>query len=402
MRWAEGHTHNVRKWFIPILLSPFVSPIEKLEFLFDTTYYLQAALFIVGTLAWLMSEIVFHTHVPGWTALLGWSLLFSNIFALPLMNLGGLILEEAPARDLQGVLGALLSREEGPWFRTPKTGLITDEVHHLRRLQLLRRWLLGHRARVGEGQRSPVRPTGGPAVSIRGHHRRLGWVVVVAMSLALGGIVVGASRAPVGQADSGSTFYLFGNGNPTLFSASNSNSTVRSQRFASTCNPACPAVWTAGVGAYPGVATSTSSAQTIFAGTWRWQYWTTQGGTNATVNWVFRYGDNVGCTTNPVTIASFAAVPVIIDQTGTSAVLGTTVSNVTVPAGKFMCLSITWNSGGPATLRYGNNNNQRTNFTTPQVIFIPEYGAALLGLALVIPVATRLWTRRRRRTRVAA
>jgi hypothetical protein len=36
------------------------------------------------------------------------------------------------------------------------------------------------------------------------------------------------------------------------------------------------------------------------------------------------------------------------------------------------------------------------------VIFIPEYGVGLLGLALVIPVATRLWTRRRRRTRVAA
>src|SRR5258708_30246310 len=79
-----------------------------------------------------------------------------NIFALPLMNLGGLILEEAPTRDLPGVFGAvvasfalvpfqgwaalkgLLSREEGPWFRTPKTGRITDEVHHLRRLQMLR------------------------------------------------------------------------------------------------------------------------------------------------------------------------------------------------------------------------------------------------------------------------
>ena len=48
MRWAEGHTHNVRKWFVPIMRSPFVTPLEKLEFLFDSTYYLQAALFIVG------------------------------------------------------------------------------------------------------------------------------------------------------------------------------------------------------------------------------------------------------------------------------------------------------------------------------------------------------------------
>jgi cellulose synthase/poly-beta-1,6-N-acetylglucosamine synthase-like glycosyltransferase len=418
MRWAEGHTHNVRKWFVPIMLSPFVTPLEKVEFLFDTTYYLQAALFIVGTFAWLMSEIVFHTHVPGWTAALGWSLLFSNIFALPLMNLGGLILEEAPARDLQGVLGALvlsfalvpfqgwaalkglLSKEEGPWFRTPKTGRITDEVHHLRRLQLLRRWLLGHRARVGEGQRSPVRPAGGPAAHIRArHNRRLGWVVVAAMAVALVSVAVGASRAPVAQAASGSTFFLYGNPNPTLFQTSLSTTTTQSQIFDSTCTPACPAVWTSGVG---GTATSTTNAQTIFAGTWSWQYWTRDVGANATVNWVFRYGDNAGCTTNPVTIASFAAIPLLINQAGTSVVLGTTVTNVTVPAGKFMCLRITWNSGGPATLRYGNNSFQRTNFTTPQVIFIPEYGAALLGLALAIPLATRLWTRRRRRRWAAA
>src|SRR6266849_2077492 len=140
MRWAEGHTHNVRKWFWPIMVSPYLSPIEKLEFASDATYYLQAALFVLGSASWLISDVVFRTNVPGWTAVLGWSLLFSNIFALPLMNLGGLILEEAPGRDLQGVLGALvlsfalvpfqgwaaleglIRKEEGPWFRTPKTG----------------------------------------------------------------------------------------------------------------------------------------------------------------------------------------------------------------------------------------------------------------------------------------
>src|SRR5438309_3527541 len=160
MRWAEGHTHNVRKYFWPIMLSPFVAPLEKLEFLFDATYYLQAALFVAGSISWLLSELVFQTHVPGWTAVLGWSLLFSNVFALPLMNLGGLILEDAPARDMQGVLGALVlsfalvpfqgwaalkglfEKEEGPWFRTPKTRHMTDEVHHTHRLRMLRRWLL--------------------------------------------------------------------------------------------------------------------------------------------------------------------------------------------------------------------------------------------------------------------
>src|SRR2546427_5505626 len=163
MRWAEGHTHNVRKWFLPIMTSPLVTPIEKLEFLYDASYYLQAGLFVIGSLSWLVSELFFQAHVPGWTSLLGWSLLFSNIFALPLMNLGGLLLEEAPARDVQGVFGAvvlsfalvpfqawaaikgLLSKDEGPWFRTPKTGRVTDEVRHLRRLHMLRRWLGGPR-----------------------------------------------------------------------------------------------------------------------------------------------------------------------------------------------------------------------------------------------------------------
>jgi glycosyltransferase involved in cell wall biosynthesis len=421
MRWAEGHTFNVRKWFLPIMLSPFVRPLEKLEFLYDAAYYLQAALFVVGTFSWLMAEIVFHAHIPGWTVALGWSLVFSNIFALPLMNLGGLILEDAPRRDLQGVLGALvlsfalvpfqgwaamkglLQKEEGPWFRTPKTGIITDEVKHLRRLHLLRRWLLGRRS--GGYARKPlgVAPPSPPVVHIRtrGRGSRLGWLVIGALVLGLVAVTVGAVRAPMTRADSGSNFELFGNAaGPTIFSASASNNTVRTQRFGPACVPACPAVWTAGVGAFPGVATPTTSAQTIFAGTYSWQYWT-ENGANATVNWTFKYGNNVGCTINPVTIASFVAVPLLRNVDAHTAVLGTTVTNVNVPAGKFFCLSITWNSGGPVNFQYGRHNLQRTNFTTPQVIFIPEYGVGLLGLALVIPVSMRLWTRCRSHRRAA-
>ncbi|HEY8816121.1 MAG TPA: glycosyltransferase family 2 protein, partial [Candidatus Dormibacteraeota bacterium] len=234
MRWAEGHTYNVRRYFFPILLSPFVSFLEKVEFLFDTTYYLQAALFVVGSLAWLLSEVFFHTHVPGWTATLGWALLFSNILALPLMNLGGLLLEEAPVRDLQGVLGAvvlsfalvpfqgwaafkgLISKEEGPWFRTPKTGRITDEVHHLRRLNLLRRWLLGHRAAVGEGgRRSPAgsstaRMSARPA-PLPQAHRPIGWVVAGAIALALGALLWGSAGVPVVESAANS-LYLHGTG----------------------------------------------------------------------------------------------------------------------------------------------------------------------------------------------
>ena len=412
MRWAEGHTHNVRKHFVAIIRSPHVSPLEKFEFLYDSTYYLQAALFVIGSVSWLLAETYFHAHVPGWTALLGWSLLFSNIFALPLMNLGGLILEEAPTRDTQGVLGAivlsfalvpfqgwaalkgLIGKDEGPWFRTPKTGIVTDEVRHLRRLQLLRRWFIGRRQNWL--QHYPV----SPAVRSRppSQNRRLGWLIVTAMVLALSGIAIGAVRAPVGEANGGSTFELFGDttNGPTVFSTDASNNAVLGHIFSNPCLPACPAVWTAGVGAYPGTASATSSAQTIFAGTYRWQYWTFGVGTNATVKWTLEYGDNVGCTTNPVVVASFNAVPLLANQNGTTVVVGASTTNVDVPAGKYLCFSLNWYTGGPVALLYGNHSLQRTNFTTPQVIFVPENGLALIGFALVIPLATELWRRRSR------
>ena len=146
----------------------------------------------------------------------------------------------------------------------------------------------------------------------------------------------------------GSTFFLFGNGsNPTLFDANVSNNTVRNQDFSSPCVPACARqrglrALARGQGWLP----PTASAQTIFAGTYSWQYWTTAAGANAMVSWTFKYGDNVGCTTNPVTIAAFTNVPLLISQNGTTANVGTTVSNTNVPAGKFICLSISWTSGG--------------------------------------------------------
>ena len=412
MRWAEGHTHNVRKYFLAIMRSPVISPLEKFEFLYDSTYYLQAALFVIGSVSWLVSESFFHAHVPGWTALLGWSLLFSNIFALPLMNLGGLLLEEAPTRDAQGVFGAvvlsfalvpfqgwaalrgLISTEEGPWFRTPKTGRVTDEVRHLRRLQLLRRWFLGRRSTRLQHYPLSLAVKSRPAPA----NRRLGWLIVSAMLVALAGIAIGAVRAPVGEANGGSTFELFGdtNGNPTLFSTDASNNQVLVDVISNPCVPPCPAVWTAGVGVWPGTVITTSSAQTIFAGTYRWQYWTFAAGINATVNWTFEYGDNVGCTVNPVVIAAFTGVPLLPNQSGTSVVVGTSTTNVNVPAGKYLCLSVDWSSGGPVGLLYGNHSLQRTNFTTPQIIFVPENGLALLVFALVLPLATALWGRRRR------
>ena len=157
MRWAEGHSHNVRKMFVNLLYGQWLttdgqkkfkqSPLtlsEKLEFLYLTPYYLQAFFFLVGTLSWLISESIFKTHLPFWTSLWGWSLVLTNMLALPLMNAVGLFLEESEEKDYFGLasfvalsyivvpfqayaaLKGFLESKEGPWFRTPKTGRITD------------------------------------------------------------------------------------------------------------------------------------------------------------------------------------------------------------------------------------------------------------------------------------
>lgn len=174
MRWAEGHSFNVKKMFIRLLFGKWInqndlalekssklnsefnnerawvkSPLtfaEKLELVYISPYYFQAFMFMLGTFSWLMAEVVFKVQLPFWTEVWGWSLVFTNLFALPLMNLVGLFLEEAEEKDYIGLLSFIalsyivapfqgyaalkgfLEKEEGPWFRTPKTGRITDAL----------------------------------------------------------------------------------------------------------------------------------------------------------------------------------------------------------------------------------------------------------------------------------
>ena len=52
MRWAEGHTYAVKKYFKDILRSPKLTLGEKLEFLYFAPYYLQSLLFLLGTGCW--------------------------------------------------------------------------------------------------------------------------------------------------------------------------------------------------------------------------------------------------------------------------------------------------------------------------------------------------------------
>ena len=409
MRWAEGHTFNVRKWFLPIMLSASVHPLEKLEFLYDAAYYLQAALFVAGTLSWLLAEIVFHAHIPGWTAALGWSLIFSNIFALPLMNLGGLILEDAPRRDLQGVLGALvlsfalvpfqgwaamkglLEKEEGPWFRTPKTGIITDPVKHLRRLHLLRRWLLGPRA--GGYAREPVSVTTRPNpiahMRARIPSRWIGWIVAGSLLLAFGALAWSATGVPVVQA-AGNPLYLHGG---ALCAAPS-----MSQAVGSMATP-CSIQSTPG-----GVATvfgfTNLPAQTVAAGTWSFtMYWTGgDGNTNDTVTlsagvsltasctgfvatvpnppstWTTTYGSGGTNTTSPFTVTTSASqLPLVI------------------PPGGTLCLQVllTHNTGGKPSMIYDGAIGTADTRLVPPSTVVPESLVGWLGLAFAIPLLTQ-------------
>ncbi|QQS39286.1 glycosyltransferase [Candidatus Woesebacteria bacterium] len=177
MRWAEGHSFNVKLMWKKLLIGRWElanssstdshqvhslhgtkmmrddkkvfipSPLtvaEKVEFVFNIPYYLQAFLFLIGTFAWLLSEAVFQVRLPFWTTVWGWSLILTNMFSLPLVNAVGLFLEESEERDYLGLLSfvalsyilvpfqayssvkGFIQKEEGPWFRTPKTGRITD------------------------------------------------------------------------------------------------------------------------------------------------------------------------------------------------------------------------------------------------------------------------------------
>src|SRR5438046_1237871 len=174
IRWAEGHTYNVKKYFWQILRSPNLTWQEKLEFAYYAPYYLQSVLFTVATLAWVIGVLILGQKLPMWGEVFGWSLVVSNALALPLMNLTGVLLEGSLKRDALGLLSfiglswilvpfqayaslkALFEKKEGGWVRTPKSGRVTESLErfHLARLMP---WELPRRKR---GQSKPSSGTG--------------------------------------------------------------------------------------------------------------------------------------------------------------------------------------------------------------------------------------------------
>lgn len=166
MRWARGHTFNVKKYFFAVMRSRQMSWREKLEFLYYAPYYLQSILFVAGTFCWVVGIFLLDQQLPQWGETLGWSLVVSNVLALPLMNLAGLILEGSVKRDLVGLgsfiglstllvpfqgmaaLRGLLEPTEGGWDRTPKSGRITESVGGVMRLGRILPWELPKRGKM--------------------------------------------------------------------------------------------------------------------------------------------------------------------------------------------------------------------------------------------------------------
>ncbi|HYY45743.1 MAG TPA: glycosyltransferase [Candidatus Angelobacter sp.] len=386
MRWAEGHSYNVNKWFLTILRSRHLSLLEKTEFLYYGLYYLQAALFMLGSGAWLVSELVLRVHIPEWTALLGWSLLFSNLFSLPLMNLGGLLLEGSPRKDYNGVLGAvalsfllvpfqawaslkgLFEKREGPWFRTPKTGRITDHVEHLPQKKSLKRWL---RPRPSNRTTGPERPSnpGRPNRSFR-------LVCIAAPILVLTILGLGAATAPTVLA--ANTYYLHDpNGAYTIDNSVVNGTPAKFQMSA--------------VGATQTWATTFSyTGQTIPAGSYTFTYWTSgQGNSTVTALLTFGYSTTADCNLI-VSIATWQSTLV----NGGGSTTSTSMPAVLLPPSSFLCWQITVlavNNGG-LDLRY-DASNQQTSIITPSIV-VPEHGTPLIGLVVLIPLFAQRFIRR--------
>jgi hypothetical protein len=144
MRWAEGHTYIAKRYLSRALRSPRLSLRNKVEFAFLFLFYLQSAFFIIGTAAWLYSELVLRVPMPYLPEALGWALVFTNALSLILVNLTGLFLEGGTRRNWRGLLSAvlltyllvpyqayaalkgLIESKEGGWHRTQKTGVVTE------------------------------------------------------------------------------------------------------------------------------------------------------------------------------------------------------------------------------------------------------------------------------------
>jgi hypothetical protein len=139
---------------------------------------------------------------------------------------------------------------------------------------------------------------------------------------------------------------------------------------------------------------STAAAQTIFSTTsFTFNYSATGVGGTTGVSLVFGFSASSTCssvTTITQTTTTLSA------GSNLSTASFTPAANVNVPAGSFFCFTLTVTSLGAVnlTLNYDSASAQ-TNLSSSQTIFIPELALPAIGLALLVPGAARLRSRRR-------
>jgi hypothetical protein len=402
MRWAEGHTYNVKKYFFKVLRSPNLTWREKLEFVYYAPYYMQSVLLGIGTVAWLVSEFALRAPLPAWTALLGWSLVFTNLLALPLMNFAAIALEGSFRRDAAGIVSAaglsmllvpfqayaalrgVIEREEGDWMRTPKSGRITEAIGRLRLSRILP-WELPRRQRAATAGGAVRRVALRPGPSHRGALAALALVLLALLTLA--GL---AREVPVVLANP-DVLYLHdtsvatGKGMDTTIGGGLVNATI----------PGNSALWWFTTATYP----TGGDDGAVAAGDYTLHLYVASAPVGNSVEMTAAVCDQSGSPCTTIVQRACAAVSTVPGmQTFT---LGTTSSPTTIsgPANsKRIALELrTCDSGSTIIIRYDTTTiaGADSNLAIPAVT-VPDTTLWLAPLALVLPLLLRSRVRRAR------
>jgi hypothetical protein len=260
----------------------------------------------------------------------------------------------------------LFERKEGGWFRTPKTGRITDRVEHLPQKRSLNRWL--------RPQPSTLRPGRALLSSAHRPRRTFRLICIAAPILVLTILGIGAATAPIVLA--ANVYYLHhpAVGAYTMDNAAPSNSAATFHMS----TPGATQTW---------ASSATVSGQTIPAGSYLFSYWTSEsGGTAVTALLTFGYSPTASCAVI-VPIASWTA-SLEPGESSTS----TNMPAAILPANSYLCWRITAASQSSLDLFY-DGLRQPTSIATPSII-VPEHGSPLIGLALLLPLVAGFVMRR--------
>jgi len=133
---------------------------------------------------------------------------------------------------------------------------------------------------------------------------------------------------------------------------------------------------------------STVDTQTVAAGTYTFQYWTSSpsGQQNVTATLTFGYSPDLECSALTA-ITSWSAT--LVKGAAGATVSNVTSSSTTIPANQYLCWKVTITAAGSNELFLQfDSTTKTTNINTP-TITVPELGLALLGLALVAPLVAR-------------